>query len=970
MFTQQTIKPAMANQPDSRREMQQLAAPVSDSGRRMEPQGGIGNQAVTRLLQRRVAANGAPGAGANRFLQRKCACGGTSGMTGESEECRKKKIVGLQTKLRINEPGDIYEQEADRVADQVLAMPVQPGFTSAPTRIQGYKGQGADQIDAAPSSVDRALASPGRPLEATPLQDMEQRFGYDFSSVRVHTDTTAAESAHAVSARAYTMGYHIVFGQGQYTPQTSAGKKLLAHELTHVLQQSGGDGFSPGLSPSGRYPSLSGQQPDGMADGARKRMPIRSATASAITLQRDATDDLADYIARDLNDYVAKNPSPYEHIIEVFHYLNRHDRDKEDNVAAAFLALQPDAKLEEFASAKKGRDMLDVLYEAMITGDVSSFESLQSERILIAKAKWISPQQYAAEVERIARLRHKAEDNPTEFVVDLGASKTAHELNDDVAKRQYGNVIKKIHDLSASDEDNVASHFIELQPPAKLDEFAASKEGRAMLDILYEAIITGGDVTDFERLQAERILKAKRRYIDPKQYREMIFPISDPIFGENAVFVAELKGGKVHLRYMTRGLYRDSKFREEAKTLPDDLSQSDLILDPDDVVRVKLYDQGEITVTVQAIQLIDFSNQGLQKFKGRVETTVWLALTLPAGAGALGGSSVRALAAAVEAGEASKVALAVEALILWADRAAFVLQLTSLVVNANRNWILKKFPKYGGAFLAALDQVDGFVSMYGWGRMGLDGFRLIRGKISPALENWRREAAARKQLSASEQATVKGIGDQLDSFVGGLAPGEAVASINEHPNEHPIKGNPGERHAPVKDGHKVVELRDAKGIHCEYHSPDNPIIPCPHGMGGAAPATVEPAPPQKTDEPVPKEKAREPAATPHPDEPIKKPPPVDVGTGHIPPASAPIDPKKLTQRLAENEKRIAEIDRQSQIHEQRRRDYLEKAKRLEDQKSQGASADGRQTCGKRKGAKRQGRGRAQSPSFRKQTHFE
>jgi outer membrane protein OmpA-like peptidoglycan-associated protein len=237
MFKQQTIKPATANQPDSRRDMQQLAAPVSDSGRRMEPQRGIGNQAVTRLLQRRVAANGAPGAGANRFLQRKCACGGTPGMTGECEECSKKKIVGLQTKLRINEPGDIYEQEADRVADQVLAMPAQPGDISAPPRIQRYKGQGTEQIAAAPASVDRALAGPGRPLEPALRQDMEQRFGRDFSRVRVHLGVAAEQSAWDVDAEAYAVGQNIVFGAGRFAPRTHEGRRLLAHELTHVVQQ-------------------------------------------------------------------------------------------------------------------------------------------------------------------------------------------------------------------------------------------------------------------------------------------------------------------------------------------------------------------------------------------------------------------------------------------------------------------------------------------------------------------------------------------------------------------------------------------------------------------------------------------------------------------------------------------------------------------------------------------------------------
>jgi hypothetical protein len=87
------------------------------------------------------------------------------------------------------------------------------------------------------------LRSPGHALDEGVRSFMEPRFGQDFSRVRVRTDTRAAESAAAVSALAYTAGRDIVFGSGQYTPQTLAGRKLLAHELTHVIQQRGGGGL-------------------------------------------------------------------------------------------------------------------------------------------------------------------------------------------------------------------------------------------------------------------------------------------------------------------------------------------------------------------------------------------------------------------------------------------------------------------------------------------------------------------------------------------------------------------------------------------------------------------------------------------------------------------------------------------------------------------------------------------------------
>jgi Domain of unknown function (DUF4157) len=89
----------------------------------------------------------------------------------------------------------------------------------------------------APPIVSEVLASPGRPLEPIPRTDMEIRFRHDFSQVRVHTDAMAATSARAVDALAYTVGNDIVFDNGRYEPDSPQGRRLLAHELTHVLQQ-------------------------------------------------------------------------------------------------------------------------------------------------------------------------------------------------------------------------------------------------------------------------------------------------------------------------------------------------------------------------------------------------------------------------------------------------------------------------------------------------------------------------------------------------------------------------------------------------------------------------------------------------------------------------------------------------------------------------------------------------------------
>jgi hypothetical protein len=168
-------------------------------------------------------------------LQRACACGQHTHGGGECAECKKKGQ--LQRKLAVGASNDPLEREADRVANQVLAAPARTGISDAPPRIQRYAGQATEGSDTAPASVDGVLASPGRPLEPALRQDMEQRFGHDFGRIRIHTDLYAARAAAALGAEAFAVGHHIAFAREHFLPGTAYGKRLVAHELTHAIQQ-------------------------------------------------------------------------------------------------------------------------------------------------------------------------------------------------------------------------------------------------------------------------------------------------------------------------------------------------------------------------------------------------------------------------------------------------------------------------------------------------------------------------------------------------------------------------------------------------------------------------------------------------------------------------------------------------------------------------------------------------------------
>ena len=163
----------------------------------------------------------------------------------------------LQAKLRVSQPDDPYELEADRIAEHVMRMPVPEERGKAPCAACAGGGSPCPECAAksarplwrketvpsapltgqlAPDDLLQGLG-PGRPLDVDTRAFFEPRFGHDFGQVRVHADARAAESARMVNALAYTVGSNVVFGAGSYVPQSSAGQRLMAHELAHVIQQ-------------------------------------------------------------------------------------------------------------------------------------------------------------------------------------------------------------------------------------------------------------------------------------------------------------------------------------------------------------------------------------------------------------------------------------------------------------------------------------------------------------------------------------------------------------------------------------------------------------------------------------------------------------------------------------------------------------------------------------------------------------
>ena len=172
------------------------------------------------------------------------------------------KTHALQAKLSVSQPNDPFEQEADRVAGEVMRMPVAPvavvqrkcavcaaGSATCPSCEEEALVQRKPDTASHAGELPVAFASRlgrGVPLDSESRGFFEPRFGRDFSDVRIHTDAQAGAATRSINARAFTLGRNVAFAKGEYDPQSTRGRNLMAHELAHVLQQGAARG-APGV---------------------------------------------------------------------------------------------------------------------------------------------------------------------------------------------------------------------------------------------------------------------------------------------------------------------------------------------------------------------------------------------------------------------------------------------------------------------------------------------------------------------------------------------------------------------------------------------------------------------------------------------------------------------------------------------------------------------------------------------------
>ncbi len=262
--------------------------------------------------------------------------------------------------------------------------------------------------------IDANRLSRGQPLDQPTQVFFEGRFGHDFSNVRVHTDSRAAQSAQSANALAYTVGTDVVFARQQYAPQTTTGLSLIAHELAHVVQQHGGPTTGRGENQlereadvaaksiaSGQVPEVSpgvapAQSPQ-FADPSETHEPPKPTAQEYISQHTNmlGANLLEISLASDLYDLAWQSADHYPFVLEVISLLDADDQ--VEVVEAFFKQLGDDSFIEAFALRENGRVFLTTM--------VKFLPERHSQRFRVDKIVKAGPQR-EVEQERMAALDH------------------------------------------------------------------------------------------------------------------------------------------------------------------------------------------------------------------------------------------------------------------------------------------------------------------------------------------------------------------------------------------------------------------------------------------------------------------------------------------------------------------------------------------------------------------------------------
>jgi Domain of unknown function (DUF4157)/Putative RNase-like toxin, toxin_1 len=539
-----------------------------------------------------------------------------------SEPASKGPFNGLQ----IGEPDDAFEREADRVADQVvtggadfrpqrslsrisIGAPLQRkcacgGSASLEDECENCrekkarlqrKSHGSTHTGEVPAQVDSALAAPGHPLDPATRRYFEPRFGHDFSRVRVHVDDAATDS---VSAHAFTVGERIVFSASQYQPATPTGRRLLAHELTHVIQQTNPES----LSSKGALEAEAHAAGDRASSG--QHVAIRGA-ARAGTLQRK------------------EGGLGQVRIVP-----------KEDGTVGVFLFR--DGKIVKgYGEVHPPKGISAKQAAAMIHTNVTWTDPLPQVEIVVPPDWGQQPINPSAPVRVIdTKVEHHQQEQAEakEKVASMRKLYRQYLADTNYQIEKFGpagaeNLVPSPADTKSDAEivalfktDPIFAEWIQRQRwKAFRDQKQAS--GYEDMSVIKEAWQRQRQAERQEDEDAKEAAESpplseaeKLKRCQSGDYTGLkIFPIRMPkgiVRADVSAPSAEKTGSDIKVKLPWNEVRENKRFRQDTKTLPNETFLSGIHLAPDEVVGIRLYDQNEQVKCFTGEQMLKISAAG------------------------------------------------------------------------------------------------------------------------------------------------------------------------------------------------------------------------------------------------------------------------------------------------------------------------------------------------------------------------
>jgi hypothetical protein len=336
-------------------------------------------------------------------------------------------------------------------------------------------------------------------------------------------------------------------------------------------------------------------------------------------------------------------------------------------------------------------------------------------------------------------------------------------------------VERVLDELGSTDRDDVALAFAQATAGRDLAQLRRNIYGLALLERLFDEL-TSGSIGEREQRQANRIMLARARFRPVEEAaeqltgRRLVFPFRMPgptVFNDAPISAERIGGGRIRVEMPIRVL-NTSMFDAETRTLPNRVFTSGLVLDADEWISVKLYDEGGIIVHRPALYLVELSNRAIARTLENIANVAALGLTFGAGGLAIRGATwgARALAAL--------------------DTAATALFAVSIVVRDHRGWIIRTFGEAGRTFVEAIEVANALAGIYGLGRVVISTPRIIV-SLRNAWRNWR-ASRAYALLDGDDLRRAEAIGREAERFLNSADEAVSAAGREGVPGGSEIPG--------------------------------------------------------------------------------------------------------------------------------------------------------------------------------------